>query len=510
MMSAHLIATVAKFLMLGILVGCAQPGVQRGPAEVQGLMPWLAGFRIWVKSDFSAANCEKRLHEYYRDLLETFPAEQLATELRGRGAEAARAFFEARQDLRDGMYRQYRDGALSEGCIDQARDVMRVLRYAEEYIAEHAIAPAAYDSKKPYPYLGGEAPYLQVSSGSFSAPADLRSGDIILSRGGAFASAAIARMSRVPGQFSHGAFIYVDPTTKKLWVLEAHIEIGSRVRTYEEYARNTSVRAMVLRMRTPEDRELAARAAAIAFERLRAAAASPAKVVPYDFAMDLSDDREFFCTEIQYYGFMRASGGKVQVPLFLGRVEPKNRDFVDRLGIKASRSFLPSDLDVDPRFDIVAEWRDLSRMASVRRKDAVLDRFYAWADDHGYVLQGNLSSWFKKTLIWRMRRWPLFSELLDGKFPVNMPQSVLETMSVLNDLGEALESEVEKVDDRALRERGMRLTIAEMEHFLDEFRLRDLERDREYRRWRNTYAGNSRAPAPPVQPKMHLIFSARR
>lgn len=502
--------SVVKILMLGLALGCSQPKLQRNPAEVQGLMPWLAGFRSWLKADFNAANCEARLHEYYRDLLETFPAEQLATELRGRAREAARGFFEARQELRDGLFGQHRGGVLSEGCVDQARDVMRVLRYAEEFISEHAIAPAAYDPKKPYPYLGGDAPYLQVESGSFSAPSDLRSGDIILSRGGAFASAAIARMSKVPGQFSHGAFIYIDPATKKPWVLEAHIEIGSRVRTYEEYAKNTSVRAMVLRMRTPEDRELAARASAIAFERLRAAAQSPAKVVPYDFAMDLADDREFFCTEIQYYGFHKASGGKVQVPLFLGRVEPKNRDFVDRLGIRVSRSFLPSDLDVDPRFEVVAEWRDVSRMASVRRKDAVLDRFYAWADDHGYRLQGNLSSWFKKTLIWRMRRWPLFSELLDGKFPENMPQSVLETMSVLNDLGETLELEVERADDAALRSRGMRLTIAEMERLLDEFRIRDRDRDREYRRWRNNYAGSSHAPPPPVQPKMHLIFNGDR
>jgi hypothetical protein len=509
-MSIYSMTSVAKILMLGLLFGCAQPPARRAPAEVHGLMPWLSDFRSWVKTDFSAVNCETRLHGYYRDLLETIPAEQLATELRGRGLEAARAFFEARQDLREGMLRQYRDGTLSESCVNQARDVMRVLRYAEEYIAEHALSPATYDAKKPYPYLGGEAPYFQVSSGSFSAPADLRSGDIILSRGDAFASAAIARMSKVPGQFSHGAFIYVDPATKKPWVLEAHIEIGSSVRTYEEYAKNTNVRAMVLRMRTTEDRELAARAAAIAYERLRAAAASPAKGVPYDFAMDLSDDREFFCTEIPYYGFMKASLGKVYVPLFLGRVEPKNRNFVDRLGIKVSRSFLPSDLDVDPRFEIIAEWRDLSRMGSVRRKDAVLDRFYSWADDHGYVLHGNFSSWFKKTLIWRMRRWPLFSELLDGKFPLNMPQSVLETISVLNDLGEVLESEVEKFDDRTLRSRGMRLTITEMERFLDEFRLRDFERDREYRRWRKYHAGTSRGPPPPAMPKIHLIFNARR
>jgi hypothetical protein len=341
---------------------------------------------------------------------------------------------------------------------------------------------------------------------AFSLPGDLRSGDIILSRGGAFASAAIARMSTVPGQFSHGAFIYVDPATKKLWVLESHIEIGSRIRTYEEYADNTGVRAMVLRMRTPEDRELAARAAEAAYKRLLVGARSPAKVIPYDFAMDLSNDREFFCTEIQYYGFLQASSGKVQVPLFLGHVEPKNRDFVNRLGIRATRSFMPSDMDVDPRFEVLVEWRDLAQMAAVRRKDAVLDRFYAWADDHGYVLQGNLSSWFKKSLIWRMRKWPLFSELLEGKFPENMPQSVLGTISVLNDLGEVLESELEKTDDAAFRSRGMRMTIAEMEGVLDEFRIQDFKRYEEYRRWDSNRSSGGRPSASPKPPRIHLLF----
>jgi hypothetical protein len=433
-------------------------------------MGWLGKFREFSRQEFSAANCERELEGYYRDLLTLTPAAKFRDEIGADAAGANRAFFEARQELREALYRLYRAGALEESCVDQARGVMRVLRYAEEYVGLHWIEPKAYDPKRPYPYLSGERPYLHAASekGSFT-PSDLKSGDIILSRGNAFASAAIARMANLDGQFSHAAFIHVDSVTQKTRVLEAHIEVGSTIRDYEEYARDGNFRAMVLRMREPEDRELAARAAKLAYERLSAAAASPAKAVPYDFGMDLADEREFFCTEIPYYGFHKASAGAVQVPLFQSKVEPKNRDFVDRLGIKAARSFFPSDLDVDPRFEVLAEWKDVSRVSATQRKDAVLDRFYAWGDEQGYKLHGNLESCFKKNVVYGLRRMPLFSRLLKGKFPLNMSRSVLEVISLLDDLGVVLDEEVEKADAKVLKARGLRLTLSEMEQVLDEF-----------------------------------------
>lgn len=510
----------SKVLLLGTLLAVAfglplvphepgQPRSSRLPAaEEFELMHWLTTFRQQVQAGLDRESCASTLGAQYEELARLTPDSSSAVELRARADEATQGLFLARQDLRDALYRLYRIGGLEEPCVDQARNVMRVLRYAEEFIAEHWVRPAPYDEKTRYPYLSGERPYLQTAAGTNGfRPSDLQSGDLILSRGNAFASAAIARLSSVQGQFSHAAFIYVEPASRQVLVLEAHIELGSTIRSYEEYSAAGNFRAMVVRARDPELRAVAERAAGLAYERLRAAQQSPQKAVPYDFAMDLSDDREYFCTEIPFDAFKKASGGAVQVPLFLGRVEPRNRDFVDRLGIRATRSFLPSDMDVDPRFEVLAEWRDLSRVATNQRKDAVLDRFFAWSDEHGYQLEGNLSSWFKKSVIWRLRRWPLFSRLLQKKFPLNMSQNVLEVISVLGDLGETLEEELERADRAALERRGFRMTIAEMEAHLDSFRLKDLERYRRWREWRRRHPGGGRgASGAPRAPKIHHVF----
>ncbi|NDD90976.1 hypothetical protein EBZ37_02685, partial [bacterium] len=137
-------------------------------SQVGSLITWVEEIRRWANSGLTETSCIPSLSRYYRDLLELSPASQLAREISEKPAEANRAFFEARQDLRDGLYRLYREGAYTEGCADQARHVMRVLRYTEEYIAEHALKTAPYDPKKPYPYLAGDRPYLHLGRGIVS------------------------------------------------------------------------------------------------------------------------------------------------------------------------------------------------------------------------------------------------------------------------------------------------------------------------------------------------------
>ena len=187
------------------------------------------------------------------------------------------------------------------------------------------------------------------------------------------------------------------------------------------------------------------------------------------------------------------------MPLFQSRIEPSNRDFLDRLGIHEARTFMPSDLDVDPRFEVLAEWKDVSRVGDVRRKDAVLDRFYAWSNEHGYRLGSNLGAWFKKTVIWQLRRWPVFSKLLKDRFPLNMSRSVLQTVSVLTDFGEKLLDEAEALDARAAHERGYALSFKEMSEALDRVREQDLVRYQKYRQWLATRGppGRQQSSAPP-------------
>src|SRR5690606_19903363 len=77
----------------------------------------------------------------------------------------------------------------------------------------------------------------------------LHSGDILVSRGGAATSALIARGNDFPGNFSHVALVHVDEPTRKVSVIEAHIESGVGVRPIEAYLTETKLRILVLRVR---------------------------------------------------------------------------------------------------------------------------------------------------------------------------------------------------------------------------------------------------------------------
>jgi hypothetical protein len=327
-----------------------------------------------------------------------------------------------------------------------------------------------------------------------------------MSRGNAITSAAIARMAKIEGQFSHVAMIYIDPDTQKKWVLEAHIEVGTTVRPFEVYAADGNFRVAVLRLRDPALADLAHQAAKLQYERIKAAA-DRGGAVPYDFGMRLQDSDELFCSEVVYEGYQKASDGQFPMPLMQSRIEPKNRDFLDRLGIHESRTFMPSDLDVDPRFELLAEWKDISRVGDVRRKDAVLDRFYAWSNEYGYRLGSDLSAWFKKTVIWQLRRWPVFSRLLKDRFPLNMSRSVLQTVSVLTTFGENLLDEAEALDAKAVRARGYPLSFREMSEALDQARVEDLARYQKYRHWLATRGPPGRAhPPAPASPRFTDLF----
>ncbi len=506
-------AFLASLSALFVVLGCSHVSRGRLPASDPAMHP-LEQKASQIRSLFadpsglSAGDCPRVLAGIYQELFELTPSAELLGTLGDRAGPTVHLFFEARQSLRSRLNQFHLQGELSVACVDQARNLMRALRFGEEYLAEAWIRPAPYDPKRPARYLSGPEPYLQVpeAKGHFSID-ELRSGDLLMSRGNAITSAAIARMADVDGQFSHLAQLYIDPETRERWVLEAHIEVGTTVRPYEDYAGDGNFRVAVLRLRDPAQAELAHLAARAQFERLMEAKKRGSSV-PYDFSMKLQDSSELFCSEVAFEGFNKASMGSFQIPLFQSQVNPRNRDFLDRLGIQERQTFMPSDLDVDPRFEVLAEWKDISRIGDVRRKDAVLDRFYHWSDRYDYRLGSDLGAWFKKTIIWQLRRWPVFSKLLQERFPLNMSRSVLQTVSVLTTFGENLLEEAERLDERALKSRGYPLTFREMAGALDAVREDDLLRYQKDRQWQARYAGGQRSyqPPRPTAPRFTHLF----
>lgn len=197
----------------------------------------------------------------------------------------------------------------------------------------------------------------------------LHSGDILLSRGNAPTSALIARGNDRPGSFSHVALLHVTPQGAAV-VIESHIECGVTVSAFEKYLADTKLRILVLRLRADRPEMLAD--SMLPHKAAEAALlGASSRHIPYDFAMDGSDPREQFCSEVVLSAY--ADRG---VRLWLGKTQISNPVAVAWLGSVGVRHFEteePADLEQDPQLQLVCEWRQRDTLFKAHVDDAVID-----------------------------------------------------------------------------------------------------------------------------------------
>lgn len=198
----------------------------------------------------------------------------------------------------------------------------------------------------------------------------LHSGDILISRGGAATSALIARGNDFPGNFSHVALVQVDEQTKRVSVIESHIESGVGVRPIEAYFQETKLRIMLLR---PRNDSPALRADPMLPHKAASQALSVAQArhIPYDFAMDHADPAKQFCSEV-----VSAAYKTQGMTLWMGMSHlstPGVTAWLSALGVRHFETQEPSDLEYDPQLRVVAEWRDRDTLFKDHADNAVID-----------------------------------------------------------------------------------------------------------------------------------------
>ena len=205
----------------------------------------------------------------------------------------------------------------------------------------------------------------------------IHSGDILVSRGGAPTSALIARGNDYPGNFSHIALVYVDEQSERASIVESHIERGVAVATVDEYLNDKKLRVMVLRLRADlpkliEDPFLPHRAAKLSIS------AAKTQHIPYDFEMDYRDHDRLFCSEVA-----SAPYEEVGIKLWMGISSissPGVVRWLSSFGVKYFETQEPSDLEYDPQFRVVAEWRDPETLFKDHIDNAVTDAMLEDAD----------------------------------------------------------------------------------------------------------------------------------
>lgn len=115
----------------------------------------------------------------------------------------------------------------------------------------------------------------------------------------------------------------------------------------------------------------------------------------FDIQMDPNDHSKVYCAEAVRIAWESASRGQVIVPRYMTTfTEAIETDFAKGVQMKVRESFAPSDVEVDTRFTLIAEHRDLSLLDTSRRYDVVLSSLFE-KFKHGFTYKPDLQAGIK-------------------------------------------------------------------------------------------------------------------
>jgi hypothetical protein len=444
---------------------------------------------------YNAKTCVSYLSEEYRKVFELRPDTLDQSSVTQSARILLEELFALRMDLRRRYILLAQQSELNKSCAFAHRKAFRAMRVMEDYLGEASMNfPYNFYLDQKEQILKGTAhetvipafgaadtnilwnPKYQSSNGAYIP----QSGDLILSRGNASTSAAISRITDEDSNFSHLSTVYRNPQTNRLETIEAHIEIGSNIFDYEkEYVNDNKVRAAVFRLKNPklsedENQKLANKAAEAIHSYVKDYQTKNRKNICYNFTMDMKVDSCLFCSQIISFSY-KLIGSDLNVPQFQSTILPKNTAFLEMMGVTARQTFAPADIELDPRFELVAEWRDYNRIHHAHHLDAILTAMYKWMDEKSYRLQPSLLQEIKGKFGYILRRIPILESVsgFDEKFPLNMPVKTIKGVQALNSVTNALKAYLE--DEETTLGGIRRLSPKEMLEKLEILREKDYQ-----------------------------------
>lgn len=435
-----------------------------------------AGLRDALKGSVDALSSENCVvpAKNISQVLNALAPEDYKAELKTKSHDALlNELWDFKLTIHNKMRSFHKSGNYLRDCSDALRGTLWSIRMTEDII--HDDLYRNYKDSVKFPDNSYEVNNLHVRKnpkfGDFDLKTELKSGDIVLSRGNAYTSSAISNLGEFDTQFSHMSVVYRDPKGE-LWTVEAHIEVGSFVRPIQDHADDKNFRAMVYRF---DNEEVAAKAAEYIYKKVKKASDTTGNIL-YDFGFDLGESKQLFCSEVASHAFDVASEGKSKLPLFTSSLIKRKVEFVRLLELKPDESFIPADIEVDPRFTVVSEWRNAAKVQDNLEKDAILQSMFNWHDAYGYRLiqASSKDSLLYRNVAWPLRRVPFLKKYFVEKLPLNMSRKLIGYFGVLESVGVFLQKALKAEDDRVIAERGMPLTKLEKYEFLNQVRLKDL------------------------------------
>lgn len=357
------------------------------------------------------------------------------------------------------------------------RNILRGLRAFGDSVGEYSLSLGHSKAERfNLKTFTGGAPFVVTHDGSHFDPyTHFKPGDVIMMRGSSEISAAIARVADVNTQFSHAAIVTQDPKTGELYLQEALIEKGLTLSPIKDFIDHAIGRAVVFRH---EDAQKAQKASAAAWELSQGG-----QKYIYDFSMkyDISPEElranpRLFCTIVLRNAFYGDEKNPYILPKNPSKLNPKNREFLRLIGIEDGTTsiFAPSDMELDPDFTKVAEFRDFSKTSTQRVYDAIFDKVFEWMDEGGHFKEYkivniltkfgyNLSKIeFVKKALWKMG------------IPVapHVKPSVLRAVLSISAIRMTLQKELQPKIDAYVKKHGIVPTPKMLAEWLDDIRAK--------------------------------------
>ncbi len=328
-------------------------------------------------------------------------------------------------------------GTLSEECLLKIREGLQYARFTSEYLVEWLVHNKVITFEDA-PILAGSFPFVLKDPSLDKI--DLRPGDVLLIRGKSYVSAMIARIGDEEGNFSHLAIVGQDEKGQ-MQVVESLIQEGVVITPLETWRKSQDARVALYRL---PDKDMAMKAARLVYDW--------GQTHPeYDFAMDDSHYDKVFCSEVIRYAFDKASDGKLIVPKYRSHVSKfKNGPYPRSLGVTQSTLFAPYDIEVDPRFQYLAEGTFYPLLRQVRIQDSILQSMYEWMikKDYTFYEPWWLSS--EATLGKGLR----YLGFLKDQMPTYMPLETIKTVLMFESVSDALEKNLNGKDKKFYDTRG--------------------------------------------------------
>lgn len=439
---------------------------QREPTSVITLIEGSAAILQDVRDPkiFNEATCESAIlnvTDYLFHLSSDKFIPKSASEMslmRRQGPSVIDNIFNIRLALKKRISQMTLKKRLDDRCINKIREAMQYARFTEEYVMEWLYSQGVYSgaAKK---VLDGGRPYTW----SKHSKVELKSGDVLLIRGKSHVSAMIARIADEEGNFSHTAIVGQDSKGNK-FVVEALIETGVIMTPLKKWQEEQLARVSLYRF---YDSAIAAKAGLYAYNL---GAKSSQSNIRYDFGMNEKDYSTMFCSEVVRYSYDAATGGGIKLPYYMSTLNKfRGKPFPANMGIVQSKIYAPFDVDVDPHFEMIAEYRYRPYLQTVRGHDAVLQSMYEWISDKNYRFEPTLIHSVKALLGKTLRQFGFMRESLPSYMPVKAINVVLQFETAFGVLHENLK----KHEAAYYRQYGHMMTFKDMMSVNEKFRLQD-------------------------------------